>query len=75
MLDALRAWRRATAQAHGVPAYVIFHDATLVEIAARAPVDLGTLGTISGIGTKKLERYGAELLTLLRRSAETSATD
>jgi ATP-dependent DNA helicase RecQ len=73
MLDALRAWRRATAQAHGVPAYVIFHDATLVEIAARAPADLDTLGTISGIGAKKLERYGAELLVLLRRSAETTA--
>ena len=68
MLDALRAWRRDTAQSHGVPAYVIFHDATLMEIASRAPASLDELATISGIGAKKLERYGLELLALLQSS-------
>jgi len=68
-LDALRAWRRDTAQSHGVPAYVIFHDATLMEIASRAPENLDQLATISGIGAKKLERYGAELLALLQAAA------
>jgi ATP-dependent DNA helicase RecQ len=67
-LDALRAWRRDTAQSHGVPAYVIFHDATLMEIASRAPASLDELATISGIGAKKLERYGLELLALLQSS-------
>ncbi len=67
-LDALRAWRRDTAQSHGVPAYVIFHDATLMEIASRAPASLDELATISGIGAKKLERYGSELLALLQSS-------
>jgi ATP-dependent DNA helicase RecQ len=68
-LDALRAWRRDTAQSHGVPAYVIFHDATLMEIASRAPASLDELATISGIGAKKLERYGSELLALLQACA------
>jgi ATP-dependent DNA helicase RecQ len=72
-LDALRAWRRDTAQSHGVPSYVIFHDATLMEIASRAPASLDELATISGIGAKKLERYGPELLALLRASATASA--
>lgn len=67
-LDALRTWRRDTAQSHGVPAYVIFHDATLMEIASRAPASLDALATISGIGAKKLERYGLELLALLQSS-------
>jgi ATP-dependent DNA helicase RecQ len=69
MLDALRAWRRDTAQAHGVPAYVIFHDATLMEIASRAPEDLDALAGISGVGAKKLERYSAELLALVQTTA------
>ena len=69
VLDALRAWRRGIAQANGVPAYVIFHDSTLVEIAARTPADLDALSAISGIGAKKLERYGAELLVLLRSAS------
>ena len=71
-LDALRAWRRDTAQSHGVPAYVIFHDATLMEIASRAPASLDELATISGIGAKKLERYGLELLALLHSSVSSA---
>ena len=59
---ALRAWRRETANEKGVPAYVILHDATLREIAARRPATLDELGEISGLGTKKLEAYGEAVL-------------
>lgn len=58
----LRAWRRETANERGVPAYVILHDATLREIAARRPATLAELGEISGLGTKKLEAYGEAVL-------------
>ncbi len=59
---ALRTWRRETANEKGVPAYVILHDATLREIAARRPATLAELGEISGLGTKKLEAYGEAVL-------------
>ncbi|MEW6120788.1 MAG: DNA helicase RecQ [Pseudomonadota bacterium] len=58
----LRTWRRETANEKGVPAYVILHDATLREIAARRPATLAELGEISGLGTKKLEAYGEAVL-------------
>ena len=58
----LRAWRTATARAHGVPAYVIFADATLLAIARARPQSLGALRAISGVGDSKLERFGAALL-------------
>jgi len=64
LLEALREWRRATAREHNVPAYVIFHDATLEAIAAARPRTLDDLSGISGIGAKKLERYGAALLEI-----------
>ena len=60
--DALKAWRAEVAREHNLPAYVIFHDATLASIAERAPATLADLQGISGIGTKKLEAYGAEVL-------------
>jgi len=63
---ALRDWRRRTAMAQGVPAYVIFQDRTLAEIAAARPADLRSLGTIPGVGTTKLERYGKAVLGVLR---------
>ena len=66
LLDALRAWRQATAREHGVPAYVVFHDSTLEAIAATLPRTLDDLRGISGIGAKKLERYGEALLTIAR---------
>jgi ATP-dependent DNA helicase RecQ len=66
LLDRLRTWRRDEARVQGVPAYVILHDATLLEIARRRPDDLMQMNGISGIGSKKLERYGAALLRLLR---------
>ncbi|MDB5848874.1 MAG: helicase RecQ [Rhodoferax sp.] len=58
----LKAWRAEVAKEHNLPAYVIFHDATLAAIAGRAPQSLDDLQGISGIGTKKLEAYGAEVL-------------
>ena len=63
--NALRGWRGDAAREHGVPAYVIFHDATLAELARRAPASLGDLQGIPGIGAAKLERYGAALLQTL----------
>jgi ATP-dependent DNA helicase RecQ len=62
---ALRAWRAEVAREHGFPAYVIFHDATLAEMAARQPGSLAELGEISGVGAKKLEAYGAAILEVL----------
>ncbi|MBP7537819.1 MAG: HRDC domain-containing protein, partial [Ottowia sp.] len=59
---ALKAWRGEVAREHNLPAYVIFHDATLAAIAARAPQTLSDLQGVSGIGATKLERYGEEVL-------------
>ncbi|MDM0053099.1 DNA helicase RecQ [Variovorax sp. J22R115] len=59
---ALKAWRGEVAREHNLPAYVIFHDATLAAIAERAPATLEDLQGISGIGGKKLEAYGADVL-------------
>jgi ATP-dependent DNA helicase RecQ len=61
----LREWRAAIAREHGVPAYVVFHDATLAELARARPQSEAALAQISGVGTRKLERYGAALLELL----------
>jgi hypothetical protein len=54
--------RAEVARGHNLPAYVIFHDATLAAIAERNPASLGELEGISGMGAKKLEAYGAEVL-------------
>jgi ATP-dependent DNA helicase RecQ len=62
---ALRAWRSETARKLGVPAYVVLHDSTLDGIAAVRPVTLAELRGIAGIGDKKLEHYGAELIALI----------
>jgi ATP-dependent DNA helicase RecQ len=59
---ALKAWRGEVAKEHNLPAYVIFHDATLAAIAERAPASLEDLQGISGIGSKKLEAYGSDVL-------------
>jgi ATP-dependent DNA helicase RecQ len=63
--ERLRGWRAATAKEQGVPAYVIFHDATLREVAATAPSSLAELGKVSGIGETKLARYGQQVLDAL----------
>ena len=60
--ERLRAWRAQHARESGLPAYVIFHDATLAAIAARAPQALQDLQGVSGIGATKLERYGQAVL-------------
>ena len=65
VFERLRAWRGATAKEQGVPAYVIFHDATLREIAARSPSTLAELGTVSGVGEHKLAKYGQQVLDTL----------
>jgi ATP-dependent DNA helicase RecQ len=67
LLEALRNWRLALAREHGVPAYVIFHDATLQSIAAAQPQTLEDLRGISGVGARKLERYGEALLAITGR--------
>ncbi len=63
--EVLRAWRAATAKEQGVPAYVVFHDAVLREIALREPASPGELEGISGIGATKLERYGESVVAAL----------
>ena len=65
VFEQLRAWRAATAREQGVPAYVIFHDATLRHIAVEAPATLDALGAISGVGENKLAKYGRSLLDAL----------
>jgi DNA helicase-2/ATP-dependent DNA helicase PcrA len=62
---ALKRWRFERATADAKPAYVVFHNTTLAEIAARRPRDLGELGAVPGVGPTKLERYGAEVLEVL----------
>ena len=63
--EALRAWRAETARAQNVPAYVIFHDRTLREIALAPPADVESLAGIPGVGAAKLDRYGEALLAVL----------
>jgi ATP-dependent DNA helicase RecQ len=65
LLNALRAWRSDVARKHGVPAYVVLHDATIDGIAASRPRTSEQLRGIPGIGDKKLERYGHELIALV----------
>jgi ATP-dependent DNA helicase RecQ len=65
VFERLRAWRAAAAREQGVPAYVIFHDSTLREIATRAPADLAELATVSGVGENKLAKYGQQILDTL----------
>ena len=69
LLTALKSWRREQARQQGVPPYVVFHDRTLVELAAQQPATLEALGRIGGIGTAKLTRYGEALLGVLSGSA------
>ncbi|TAK92268.1 MAG: DNA helicase RecQ [Aquabacterium sp.] len=62
----LKAWRAGVASEHNLPAYVVFHDATLADMARISPQSLGELGSISGVGAKKLEAYGEQLLAVLQ---------
>ncbi len=63
--EALKAWRAGVAREHNLPAYVVFHDATLAEMAKELPDTLDALAGISGVGAKKLEAYGREILRVL----------
>lgn len=63
--NALKAWRAEVAREHNLPAYVIFHDSTLSQIAQKAPISWEDLQDISGIGAKKLEAYAAEVLRVV----------
>ncbi|WP_321888885.1 DNA helicase RecQ [Paraburkholderia bannensis] len=63
--ERLRLWRTETAKSEGVPAYVIFHDATLAEIARNGPESVDDLRDIAGIGARKLERFGEELVEVV----------
>jgi ATP-dependent DNA helicase RecQ len=65
LFEQLRTWRAATAKEQGVPAYVIFHDATLRQIATERPSTLTGLGAVSGVGENKLAKYGQQILELL----------
>ncbi|GAA0280339.1 DNA helicase RecQ [Actinomadura nitritigenes] len=69
LFERLRAWRAATAKEQGVPAYVIFHDATLREIATARPSSLAELGKVSGVGENKLAKYGEQVLETLAETA------
>jgi ATP-dependent DNA helicase RecQ len=66
LLSALKAHRRALAQAQNVPAYVVFTDRTLMEMAERRPTDLDQMAQISGVGAKKLDTYGRSFLEVIR---------
>jgi ATP-dependent DNA helicase RecQ len=62
---ALKAWRAGVAKAHNLPAYVVFHDAALAEMAEARPGSLDELAAIGGVGAKKLDAYGEEILRVL----------
>jgi ATP-dependent DNA helicase RecQ len=67
--EALRAWRSAEAKSQAVPAYVIFQDTVLREIAAVQPRSLDDLALVKGVGASKLERYGDDILRVLKEAA------
>ncbi len=73
LLAALKDLRRRLAKEKGVPAYVVFSDRTLLEMAAAAPHDLEGLGRLHGVGEKKLERYGESFLEVIRRTGMDAA--
>ncbi len=68
LFERLREWRAQVARDHGVPAYVVFHDGTLQAIARARPDSFDQLREISGVGEKKLENYGTQLLAVVGRA-------
>jgi ATP-dependent DNA helicase RecQ len=68
LFESLRSLRTQLAREQNVPPYVIFHDRTLRDIAARRPATLDDLAQVGGIGGTKLERYGEQVLTAIRAS-------
>jgi ATP-dependent DNA helicase RecQ len=67
LADYLREWRRETARTQGVPAFVVMHDSTLIELCRRPPTSLAGLRGIPGFGERKLEQYGSQLLVAMRQ--------
>ncbi len=65
LFERLRAWRSATAKEAGVPPYVVFHDATLRQVASTAPTSLSGLAAVSGVGASKLEKWGTAILEVV----------
>jgi ATP-dependent DNA helicase RecQ len=70
LLSALKAKRRALAEAAGVPAYIVFNDRTLIEMAETRPANLDAMARIGGVGATKLERYGADFLEVINGTVE-----
>jgi len=68
LFEQLRRWRAERARQQGVPAYVVFHDATLATIAERMPRDRGALAGVPGVGPKKLELYAQDVLEIVSRA-------
>ncbi|GHF58186.1 ATP-dependent DNA helicase RecQ [Streptomyces mashuensis] len=75
VFEGLRAWRAAAAREQGVPAYVIFHDATLREIATVRPGSLEALSAVGGVGENKLAKYGQQILDVLAGREVTQETE
>ncbi|MFR9795434.1 DNA helicase RecQ [Streptomyces sp. MS06] len=75
VFEALRAWRAEQAREQGVPAYVIFHDATLREIATLRPSSVAQLGGVAGVGEKKLATYGEGVLAVLASLTAAQGTE
>ncbi|MER7765133.1 DNA helicase RecQ [Streptomyces sp. NPDC097619] len=75
LFEALRAWRAATAKEQGVPAYVVFHDATLREIATLRPGTVEELSSVGGVGEAKLAKYGEGVLAALGEAAGGAAPE
>ena len=68
IFEALRTWRKEEAQAQQVPAYVIFPDRTLAEIARTRPGNMAALAPVAGVGQAKLDRYGEAVLRVVRNA-------
>jgi len=75
LFEALRVWRRTIAQGQGVPAYVVADDRTLAGIAARRPLTADALLEVPGMGRSRVERYGADILRLVREGAGATGGD
>jgi ATP-dependent DNA helicase RecQ len=75
VFESLRTWRASVAKEQGMPAYVIFHDATLRAIAALNPKTLDELGTVSGVGQSKLAKFGQQVLDTLHGGGADTAAD
>jgi len=75
LFSALRALRTTLARRDGLPAYVVFPDSTLAEIATRRPASLAALADVRGVGPAKLERYGAQFLAEVRAHDRSAPTD